>query len=78
MEAPLPSMVSIGRESSCSNCRSPVVQKRWRKGRAVWGWCICLLLSTGLLFWLPCVMDDCYDVEIRCGSCQKRRGYYRS
>ena len=32
-------------------------------------WCVCLFCFTGVLCFLPFIMDDCKDKEVNCVSC---------
>ena len=42
---------------TCKNCGSGEVTAKRHMGRAIWTWCICLLLLTGICFWIPFTID---------------------
>lgn len=70
---------SPGGSPICSHCRTNASAiYRSRAGCALWSWCFCLFCFTGFCCWIPCVVDDCYDQEIICASCQHVRGYIKS
>lgn len=55
----------------CQYCGTKTSHITRRKvGCVAIGWCFCLLVTTGFLFWLPCCMDGCKDVELVCVKCQ--------
>lgn len=43
---------------------------RRKVGAVACAWGFCLLFTTAFLFWLPCCMDGCKDVELVCVKCQ--------
>lgn len=63
----------------CQYCNSNAsVISRKRTGCAIWAWCTVLLLFTGICCWIPCCIDDCYDMEFICSNCNNVRGHVRS
>lgn len=57
-------VINVGGNSApvCNLChKSASSINRKRCGCAVITWCVCLLLFTGCLCWIPFVMDECYD-----------------
>lgn len=58
---------------SCKNCGASDVKAKKLRGVAVYGWCTCLLLTTVLCFWVPCAIEECYDVKVYCTKCKMIR-----
>lgn len=54
----------------CQMCGATDSFARRSPGCAAFSWCVCLFCFTGIFcFWVPFVIDRCYDVEIVCPRC---------
>lgn len=71
---------NVGNYSNpCQYChKTSQVTTRQIMGCATWGWGVALFWFTGICCWIPCVIDDCYDVEIIFQSCMEVRGTVNS
>ncbi len=67
------SVINTNMSGHCKNCGASDVKAKKLRGIAVWGWCTCLLLTTGLFFWVPCAVEECYDVKVYCTNCKMIR-----
>ena len=64
----------------CPHCNlnAGVIDEK-KPGIATWSWCVVGCLLGGVCcFWIPFVVDDCYDHSIRCTSCHRVRQVIRS
>ena len=70
-----PTIIHINNDDNdgtpCQFCgqKTSHISRRTVGGVAI-AWSCCLLWTTGWLFWLPCVMDGCKDMELVCVKCQ--------
>ena len=56
--------------ATCRYCSGQTKNVLRRKAGCVTiSWCICLLATTGLFFWLPFCCDGCKDTQFMCGQC---------
>lgn len=63
----------------CPFCRNsaPVVTTK-EMGCAIWVWTCIFFWFTGCCCWIPCIIDDCYDIRVVCTGCQATREVIRS
>lgn len=79
MPPPPPIIINTNSVNVCQFChKNASVFHRRKAGCAVWSWCLCLFLFTGLCCWIPCVIDECHDEEVICSSCQGVKAYFTS
>lgn len=43
---------------------------RKKVGLVTFGWCLCLLLCSGVLWIYPCCTDSCKDTQFVCKECK--------
>lgn len=49
----------------------------YRVGTKACLWGLGLLTFTGVFWWIPCICDDCKDIDIYCGRCGIGKLLYR-
>lgn len=69
--------VGLGQCPYCKSTSGVIHEKK--PGVATWSWCVVGCLLGGVCcFWIPFVVDDCYDHVIRCTNCHQVRQTIRS
>lgn len=69
-EATITNMAQDGDISNCPYCNQKTQNVLNRKiGCTTFLWCLCLLATTGGLFWLPFCCDGCKDTDVICQRC---------
>lgn len=56
--------------SPCPICNQDTLSLPKKKiGKAAMFWCMCLLITSGCLFFIPLLCEDCKDTNICCNRC---------
>jgi hypothetical protein len=56
-------------ECPCPNCKHIGIDVIFTTSPAVVLWGELLFFTTVILFWIPCYLDTCKSIEIRCSKC---------
>ena len=69
-EPTIQNITRMGDISKCEMCQKDTENvMRTKVGGVAIAWCCCLLVTTGVCFWVPCVIDSCKDTECVCQGC---------